>query len=50
MIDELSLVVAPLVADKGDKPLFTDSKITAFELVKTDSKDGCVILNYKRKF
>ncbi len=48
-IDELSLVVAPLVADKDDKPLFTDSTLSNYELLNADTKDGCVVLNYKRK-
>ena len=48
VIDELSLVVAPIVAQKSDKPLFTDSDFSAFELVSTESKDGNVIMNYKR--
>ncbi len=48
-IDELSLVVAPIVADKQDKPLFTDSTISDYELQKVESKNDCVILNYKRK-
>lgn len=49
VIDELSLVQAPVIADKNGKPLFADSKTTAFELIKADSKDGCVIFNYKGK-
>lgn len=48
-IDELSLVVAPVVADKDDKPLFMDSTVTDLELVDTETKDGVVILNYERK-
>lgn len=48
-IDELSLVVAPVIADKDDKPLFMDSTVTDFELTKTETKDGALILNYKRK-
>ena len=48
-IDELSLVVAPKIADKADKPLFTDSTISDFELVKAENTDGNLILNYKRK-
>ncbi len=49
VIDELSLVIAPVAADKDDKPLFTESKTTDFELIKSESKDGCVVLNYKRR-
>ncbi len=50
MIDELSLVVAPVVADAEDKPLFTDSSVSEFELQKVQQYDGGVVwLNYKRK-
>ena len=45
-IDELSLVVAPIVADKDDKPLFMDSTVQDFELVGTETKDGVLVLNY----
>lgn len=48
-IDALSLVVAPVTADKDDKPLFADSIVTDFELTKTEAKDGTLILNYRRK-
>lgn len=49
VIDLLSLVVAPVVADKNDKPLFTDSTIAAFELIKAENRNGNLVLNYKRK-
>ena len=49
VIDELSLVVAPIVADKNDKPLFTDSTAQNFKLVGTETVNGNLILNYKRK-
>lgn len=50
MIDELSLVVAPVVSDVEDKPLFTDSSVSEFELQKVQQYDGGVVwLNYKRK-
>ena len=48
-VDELSLIVAPVVANKDDKPLFMNSKIQDFELKKAENKDGVLILNYKRK-
>ena len=48
-IDELSLVVAPIVADKDDKPLFMDSTVQDFELIKTENKDGVLILSYEGK-
>ena len=49
VIDELSLVVAPIVAGKDDKPLFTDSTISDFELAKSENINGNLVLNYKRK-
>lgn len=48
-IDELSLVVAPIIAGKDSKPLFMDSNILNFELIKADNKNGNLVLNYKRK-
>ena len=45
-IDEISLIVAPVVADKDDKPLFMDSAVQDFELVGTETKDGVLVLNY----
>lgn len=49
VIDELSLVVAPIVADKNDKPLFMDSTISSFELTKSETINGNLVLNYRRK-
>jgi hypothetical protein len=49
VIDELSLVVAPIIADKNDKPLFMDSITQYFELTKTENINGNLVLNYKRK-
>lgn len=48
-IDELSLVVAPVVGDAGDKPLFTDSLSCAFELKKVENIRGTLVLDYKVK-
>lgn len=48
-VDELSLVVAPTVADKDSKPLFMNSDIMNFELIKADTEEGNLILKYKRK-
>lgn len=48
-VDELSLVVAPTVADKDSKPLFMDADIANFELVSADKEDGNLVLKYKRK-
>lgn len=49
VIDELSLVVAPVIADEKDKPLFTDSELADFELSKVSQIDDVVILNYLKK-
>lgn len=49
VIDELSLVVAPVVADKHDKPLFMDGKLSDFELLSAESIDGNVVMRYKRR-
>lgn len=50
VIDELSLVVAPIVADAEDKPLFMASSVSDFELKEIKQNNSSVIwLNYKRK-
>lgn len=48
LIDELSLVVAPIVADKDGKPLFMDSTITDVDLIKAENINGNLVLNYRR--
>ncbi len=49
VIDELSLVVAPIVADAEDKPLFMSSTVSDFELKEIKKYNSSVIwLNYKR--
>ena len=48
VMDELSLVVAPVIAGKDSKPLFMDSYIANFELVKAEDINGNLVLNYKR--
>ncbi|MBQ8182752.1 MAG: dihydrofolate reductase family protein [Clostridia bacterium] len=47
-VDELSLVMAPVTADKDDKPLFTDGKFSEFKLIRTEIKEDVLILNYKK--
>lgn len=50
MIDELSLFVAPIIADAEDKPLFTNSIASDFELKEVKQYDDSVVwMNYKRK-
>lgn len=48
VIDELSLVVAPVTGEKDDKPLFTDSVLSEYELIRVENIDGNVVLNYKK--
>ena len=49
VVDELSLVVAPVIADKDAKPLFMDANIANFRLVRAENENGNLVLNYKRK-
>ncbi|MBQ4153020.1 MAG: dihydrofolate reductase family protein [Oscillospiraceae bacterium] len=48
-VDELSLVVTSAVAGKESKPLFFDSSLARFTLVKAEREQETLILNYKRK-
>ncbi len=49
VVDELSLIVAPVIADTEDKPLFMKSTLSAFKLSEVKQLDGgAVWLNYKR--
>ena len=48
-VDELSLVVAPVIAGKDSKPLFADADIASFELVSAENENGNLVLGYKRK-
>ena len=48
VIDELSLVVASVVADREDKPLFTDATMEGYHLVEMKQKYGTLWLNYKK--
>lgn len=51
MIDELSLVIAPVTADTDSKPLFFNSKINNFELKETKNFSGNTVwLNYIKKY
>ena len=49
VIDEISLVVSPTVADRQSKPLFWDADISQFQLTKADCENGNLILEYKRR-
>ena len=46
-IDELSLVVAPVVGDKDGKPLFYDSDMSKLELMQVETMHGNLVLKYK---
>ena len=48
VIDELSLVVAPIVAEAGDKPLFMDAASENYRLADVKNHDGVVWMNYKK--
>ena len=48
VIDELSLVVAPIIADADDKPLFMNSTVSGFELKEIKRYDDVVWMNYKK--
>lgn len=49
VIDELSLVIAPVVGHSDDKSLFNDSTYSEYELSRIDSRKGNIILNYIKK-
>lgn len=48
VIDELSLVIAPIIADGYDKPLFTNSTSSHFQLKETKKYDDVIWMNYVR--
>ena len=49
VIDELSLVIAPIIAAAEDKPLFMDSTLSEFKLKEIKQYDDVVWMNYIRK-
>ena len=49
VIDELSLVVAPIIADSDDKLLFMDSTLSEFKLKEIKQYDDVAWMNYIRK-
>ncbi|MBO5129889.1 MAG: dihydrofolate reductase family protein [Oscillospiraceae bacterium] len=48
VIDELSLVVAPMTAEAEDKPLFTDGTREKYTLAAVRHQDSTLWLNYRR--
>lgn len=49
VIDEISLVTAPVVAEKGDKSLFFDGATSLLELIYSEMVDGVIVSKYNRK-
>ncbi len=48
-VDNISQVIAPIVADKDDKPLFFDSSLTEFRMLECKAmKDGSVWIWYAK--
>ncbi len=49
LIDAMSLVVAPVIADKNDKPLFMDSDMSEFKLIHAETMtDGSIWIQYAK--
>lgn len=48
VIDELSLVVAPIIADTDDKPLFMASSVSDFELKEIKKYENVFWMNYMK--
>ncbi len=48
VIDEISIVVSPMVANTEDKPLFMKSKMAEYKLCNVKQYDNVVWLNYKK--
>lgn len=48
VIDELSLVVAPVIADKNDKPLFDNATPSNFILTFATQNGSVMVLNYAK--
>ncbi len=47
VVDELSLVAAPVIAGAESKPLFENSKIKHFHLIRTETHDSALWLNFE---
>lgn len=48
VIDEVSLVVAPIVSEAAGKPLFTDAVMESYRLADVKNRDGVVWMTYKK--
>ena len=49
LVDELSLVVAPICASVESKPLFMNGKGDDFTLASAEQRNGVVVLKYKKR-
>ena len=49
LIDEISLVIAPIAADKDGLPLFHESTLQSFELAECEKMNQSVWLRYRKK-
>lgn len=47
-VDELSLVVAPVIAGEGSKPLFSDATVADFKLRESTAVGDVLLLKYGR--
>ena len=47
-VDEISLVQAPVTADKDSKTLFMDGDAFNFELTKAEQRNGALVMRYVR--
>lgn len=48
-VDELSLVMCPTVAEKDDKPLFSESVLSGFELMESEKRGNIPVMHYKKQ-
>ncbi len=48
VIDEISIVVSPMISNTDDKPLFMKSKMTEYKLCNVKQYGDVVWLNYKK--
>ena len=46
--DEISLVQAPITADKDSKSLFMGGDVFDFELTEAEQKNGALVMRYVR--
>lgn len=49
LVDEISLVTAPIVANSTDKPLFDSASMNAFTLASSKARDGVLLSRYLKK-